>query len=766
MTEPIGGRHPRVDAYEKVTGRARYAADVTLPGMLEGGLVRSRVRHGLLREIDVAQALRIPGVVAIMTARDIPGSRCYGVPFEDHPVLAYDRLRFVGDAVAVVVAKSRAAVEQALACVRVEAEELDAALTVDEAMSESAPKIHPNGNLIARYSLNHGNLDEGFQLARYVIEGRYATDWQDHAFIEPPAVVAYVEDGILTLLAPSQNPFSVRSVVARTLGVEPDRVRVLQPPIGGSFGGKNDFVYQLGAQAALAAWVLQRPVRIVLTREECVIAGNKRHPMTIWHRTGVTEEGRICAADVRILANGGAYAATSPYVLWRAVTHACGAYEIANARVRGEVYYTNNMPAASMRGFGSTQAIFAAERHMDRIANHLKMDPVVFRRRNLLREGSTAITGEKLSSSVGLERALDRALELSGYSEQGPDTRPMADAIRGPKRKGFGVALSLHGVSLGADEGRDYAGAVVELARTGHVVCQTGMTEMGTGVLTAFAQIASDCLRVPMSQVEVHRVDTLVSPESNKTVGSRSTFVGGRAVFEAASRLRGLLEETAASWLGVDRQNVELSNGRIYDRCNTRHAPKELSDLVAWASSKGISLRVEYQHELPRLDWDPDTGQGQAYFCYGFGAQVAEVTVDMDTGKVELDRLTEVVDCGRAINPDAVLGQAYGGAVMGAGYAILEDLGLEDGVIGHKNFGDYLVLTSADIGEILVDWVEAPCDQGPYGAKGIAELTAIGMAPAILNAIGNAKGAQIDELPADLERVFLGRGLKKNRGVG
>lgn len=757
----VGQRLARVDACDKVTGRATYTADIRLPDQLHAGLVRSPVPHGGLLGVDPGEALQVPGVLAVFTAEDIPGKLDYGAPYEDHPILAYERVRFVGDPVAIVVAESREALARALPLVRVAYEEYPAVTTLAEAMAEEAPKVHAGGNRIERHQITRGDVEAGFREAATIVEGEYKTDWQEHAYLEPEAVIAYLdEEGKLTVLAPSQNPFSVRGVVAQTLGLGADKVRVVQPEIGGSFGGKNDFVYQLSAQAALATWHLRRPVRIALSRQESILAGNKRHPTVIRHRTGVTEDGRICAAEVCILADGGAYAATSPFVMWRAVTHACGPYAIPNVRAWAEAYYTNNVPAASMRGFGSTQAICAAERHMDRVARALGMDPVEFRRRNLLCAGSTTITGDELKSSVGLEKALDRALELSGIYER--RRAASASLPTDPHRKkGFGVALSHYGVGLGAGEGRDYAGATLELADDGRIVCETGMTDLGTGVLTAYTQIISETLGVPPEGVVVHRLDTLLSPESNKTVASRSTFVGGMAVHKAALDLRQRLLDAAAKSMGIARHDVRLEEGQFRGRKGLVRNALGLAELAAWARGKGTVLRSAYHHELPPLEWNPVLGQGEAYHSYGFGAQVAEVTVDLGTGKVDVDRLTVVIDCGRAINPDAVLGQIYGGAVMGTGYALLEELGLEGGRISNLNFNEYLLLTAADVGEILADWVEAPANLGPYGAKGIAELTAIGIAPAILNAVRDAKGVDLDDLPANLERVFLGYALKK-----
>ena len=751
----------RADACDKVTGRTRFCADLDMPGTLYGAVVRSTIAHGILLGIDSSGALEVPGVRAVITAKDIPGKLEYGAPYEDHPVLAHDRVRFIGDPVAIVVAESVQALEQGRQRVKVRYQELPGVFTLEQAASDGAPKVHDGGNLVVGHRVVRGDIEAGFQMAAHIVESEYSTDWQDHAYLEPTAVIGFFEEeGKLTVLSPTQNPFSARNVAAQTLGIPHDKVRVKQVEIGGSFGGKNDFAYQASAQVALAAWHLNCTVTLLISREECVFAGNKRHPMVIRHRTGVMADGKLCASEVTIQANGGAYASVSPFVLWRAVTHACGPYEVPNVRVNGEVYYTNNVPASAMRGFGSPQPNFAAERHMDRIAAAIGMDPAEFRRRNILHAGGTTICSEELGTSVGVEAALDRALELIGYEER---RHWLAEHRQdGARVKGLGIALSYHGVSLGADEGRDYAGAVLELAADGRIVCGTGITDMGTGARTSFAQIAAENLGVPTEAVKVHMVDTAVSPDSNKTVASRGTFMGGMAVYHAATDLRAQLLAAAAGYLGTTPGEVRLESGRFCVLGKQAQQDLDLAGLAAWAYAEEIRLRCEYHHELSPLDWNAETGQGQAYYCYGFGAQVAEVTVDRDTGQVSVDRLAVVIDCGRAINPDALRGQIYGGAVMGLGYALLEELGIdEEGRVGNCNFDTYLIPTAADVGELMVDWVEKPDAQGPYGAKGVAELTTVGVAPAILNAIADATGMQLNDLPANLERVFLGRALKK-----
>jgi CO/xanthine dehydrogenase Mo-binding subunit len=732
-----------------------------MQGMLYCALIRSTIAHGTLLDIDPSGALAVPGVRAVITAKDIPGKLEYGAPYEDHPVLAYDRVRFIGDPIAIIVAETITALELGRQQVRVLYHELPAAFTLNQVMAEDAPRIHSGGNLLACHHLKRGNIEKGFQMAAAIIEDEYSTDWQDHAFLEPVAVIGFFdEEDMITVISPTQNPFSVRYVTAQMLGLELDDVRIQQAEIGGSFGGKNDFVYQASAQVALASWLLKCPVSLVMSREECMRAGNKRHPMVIRHRTGVTEEGLICAAEVTMRANGGAYASVSPFVMWRAVTHACGPYNIPNVRVEGEVYYSNNVPAASMRGFGSTQATFAVERHMDQIAKAIGMNPAELRRRNMLRVGDTTISGEKLGTSVGINLALDRALELIGYEDRRQCI--IEPGSHNSHVKGLGIALSHHGVSLGADEGRDYAGAILELTENGRIVCETGITDMGTGARTVLAQIASQELEVPLDAITVNRVDTVMSPDSNKTVASRGTFVGGMAVYHAATDLKKQLLETAADYLGVEMGSVRLKNGRFQINGSGVQSDLDLTELATWASSKGIHLRSSYHHELPLLEWNAELGQGQAFYSYGYGAQVAEVTVNRETGQVDLDRLAVVVDCGRAINPDALRGQILGGAVMGIGYALFEELELNGGKVGNCNFDTYLIPTAVDMGEILVDWVEMADDQGPYGAKGVAELTTVGVAPAILNAISNATGVPINDLPANLERVFLGRSLGKD----
>jgi len=762
MTNSVGKSVPRIDAFDKVTGHVKYTADMEFEGMLYAGLVRSPVRHALLHDIDSEIALSQPGIVAVITAKDIPGKLEYGAPYEDHPILAYDRLRFIGEPCAIVIAETRGQLLRAIPMVSLEYEELPIVDSLHEAMQDNSCLVHESGNLIERHIVEHGDINTGFEEADHIVTGTYTVDWQEHAALEPDVVIAYVDDqGLLTVIAPSQNPFSVRSVVAQTINLAPETVRIIQPEIGGSFGGKNDFIYQLSAQAALATWILHRPIELLLSREESILTGNKRHAMELHHRTGVASDGRICAWEMQMLADGGAYAATSPFVIWRGVAHGCGPYEVPNAKVIGEVYYTNSVPAASMRGFGAVQAIFAAERQMDKIAKVIEIDPVELRRKNMLRSGSTVITGDTLKQSVGLEQTFDRVLELSEYSSWKDKSNPPRSAYSKLVR-GRGIALAYCGVSLGAGEGRDYADAKISLCDEGIITCDTGLTDMGTGVLTAYTQIISDALSVPTDKIHVRRVDTVLSPESNKTVASRSTYVGGMAVYLAAQELKKNIINLVKGFSDLSGSKIDLVDGCIIEEDKPQVKLFELEKIASKSRELGEELSSHVHYELPPLEWNSELGQGEAYYSYGYSAQVAEVTVDMATGKVNLDRLSVVVDCGKAINPDAVLGQIYGGAAMGVGYALLEEVGMENGRLSNLNFDRYLLPTAADIGELRADIVEALEPSGPFGAKGIAELVTVGVAPAVVNAVCNAIGEERDDIPLNLERTLLGHSLKKS----
>ncbi len=754
----IGQRVVRKDALEKVTGRARFAADLFVPGMLRVRVVRSPVARGRIRSIEASRAREVPGVVTVLTARDIPGRNCVPVVLDDLPLLAAEEVRFHGEPVAVVAAETEAAAEEGARRVVVEVEELPPVLDPLEALKPGAPCLWGNDNVFKRWHVRRGDVDQALARADLVVSGTYRTPYQEHAYLEPQGMLAVpCPDGGLEVTGSMQCPFYVREGVATVLGLPLAAVRVVQATTGGGFGGKEDVPSIVAGQAALVAWKTGRPARLIYTREEDILSMSKRHPGFVESRYGFTRDGILVAADVRYILDAGAYATLSPVVAWRGTVHAVGPYRCENVRVETLAVATNKVPCGAFRGFGSPQVLFAAESQMDEAAHRLGLDPVEIRRRNALRDGDVTPTGQRLRAEVGLSEALERVALASGWAEK--RSRPPSP---GPKRYGIGCSVVHYGVCLGAG-GRnlDRAGAFVQVMYDGSAIYAVGTTEMGQGMHTVLAQIVAEELGLPYEAVRPVASDTHMVPDSGPTVASRTTVMSGNALREAAAPIRRTLQEVAASLLGVDDPTtVRLENGKAFaadgrtvgygdvlHRCflERRHL-----------ASSGLAVS-------PETSWDPETGAGEAYITYAFAANVVEVEVDVETGEVEVLRVHAAHDIGRAINPTGVEGQIEGGSAQGLGYALLEEV-LHDAqgrMVNHR-FSTYLIPTARDVPPIHAHIVEHPTEVGPYGAKGFGEQPLMGIAPAVANAVFHATGVRVREIPITPERLW--RALRAGGG--
>lgn len=746
----IGARVVRKDAAEKVTGRARFASDLFVPGMLRVRVVRSPVARGRIRRIETSRAREVPGVVAVLTARDIPGRNCIPVVFDDLPLLAAEEVRFHGEPVAVVAAETEAAAEEAARRVEVVVEELPPVLDPLESLKPDAPRLWGEDNVFKRWHVRRGDVDAALQRAHLVVAGSYRTPSQEHAYLEPQGMLAVpTPDRGLEVTGSMQCPFYVREGVATVLGLPLASVRVVQATTGGGFGGKEDVPSIVAGQAALVAWKTGRPARLIYTRDEDILSMSKRHPGVVESRYGFARDGTLLAADVRYILDAGAYATLSPVVAWRGTVHAVGPYRCENVRVETLAVATNKVPCGAFRGFGSPQVLFAAESQMDEAAHRLGLDPVEVRRRNLLRDGDVTPTGQRLRAEVGLGEALERVVAASGWAEKrasGPGT--------GTRRYGIGCSVVHYGVCLGAG-GRnlDRAGAFVQVMYDGSAIYAVGTTEMGQGMHTVLAQVVAEELGLPYDAVRPVASDTHMVPDSGPTVASRTTVMSGNALRQAAAPIRRTLQEVAASLLGwADPADIRLENGRAtapdgrevdYDevlhRCFLDRRP---------LASSGMAVS-------PETSWDAETGAGDAYITYAFAANVVEVAVDVETGEVEVLRIHAAHDLGRAVNPTGVEGQIEGGSAQGLGYAVLEEI-LHDarGRMVNNRFSTYLIPTARDVPPIHAHIVEHPTEVGPYGAKGFGEQPLMGIAPAVANAVFHATGVRMREVPITPERLW------------
>ncbi|MCS7260431.1 MAG: molybdopterin-dependent oxidoreductase [Anaerolineae bacterium] len=740
----IGGRSVRPDAWDKVTGRTRFTADLHVAGMLHAAALRSALPHARLRRVDVRRARGMPGVAAVLTAADVPGEKCHGLVQKDWPVLAWDKVRYVGDAIAIVAAETPEQARAALEAIEVEYEPLPVVTSAEQALQPDAPRIHTDGNLLAHIQVTKGDVEAAFAQCDLVIEHTYHTPMSEHAFLEPEASLAvpHPESGSLTVYVGSQIPFADRAQIAASLAIPEEKVRVVHMPTGGAFGGKEDICTQI--HAALLAWVTRKPVMMVLSRSESMRVHPKRHATVITMKSGVTRGGRILAHQIRILGDTGAYASLGVPVMTRAATHAAGPYDIPNVRVDCYAVYTNNPPAGAFRGFGVPQVHFAAESQMDIIAEALGISPIELRRRHALRVGASTITGQRLRESVGLLECLDKVEERLRALEAVEGKPAGESSATGRYRRAWGLALAYKNVGLGNGL-EDSAGATVEARPDGTLVVRVGAAEIGQGMVAVLCQIVADAFDIAPEQVEVISGDTAQCLDGGATTASRQTFVTGNAVRYAAQRLKQVLTLTAAEHLGVPPQEVVFRGGMLSDKNGERAL--SLGDVVQLARREGRATSADYIYTAP-----PTVPLGQAgdnHFAFGYAAQAVEVEVDTLTGHVRVRRVIAAHDVGRALNRTALEGQIEGGIMMGIGYALTERFVVEDGYVRSDTLARYRIPDISWTPSIEHIIVEHPVSAGPYGAKGAGELPCIPTAPAIANAVSRAVGVRAFRLPID-----------------
>lgn len=758
----IGKPARRVDALEKVMGTAKYIADRKLPGMLHARCLRSDVPHARIVRLDVTPALAVPGVRAVITSEDYFEHGLYGFPVKDKYMLAYQKVRYVGEAIAAVAADTPEAAQAGLEAIVCELELLPGLFDPEQSLAPDAPQVGPD-----RPDGKHPNfLDtlivrKGDPLAEWAqcpvkLEQRYSSMPQEHAYIEPEGALAIpTREGGVVVYAPNQSPFVNHGNLALVLDLPHNLVRVIQPPVGGSFGGKDDQIYETSAQVAKLALMTGRPVRMVFSREESLIASYKRDPMRMHIWLGADRDGTLRACKFDGLMDSGAYASESPFTAWRASIHAMGAYRYDACDVDITCVYTNNGYYGAFRGFGNTEVCVAIEQAIDEMADVVGMDPMDFRLKNCLRLGDETPHGQRLTESVSVADCLNAVRKASDW-----DRKRAEYATRNTQhdtRRGIGVAALFHGTSLGA-EGHDYAGSTIAVEQDYSVDLTSGLTDYGTGSRTVFTLIAAEELGVRPERIHMQRPDTDTAVESGPTVASRSTMLGGNAARVAAMNLRQTLDYAAADLLGCEVYQL-IRHGEDY--VGPSEEPVRWERVVDHAREMGLALSAQGKWTAPQINWDHHAGRGTPYMAYHFAAQIAEVEVDMRTGNVQVVGLWAAHDPGKVIFPQGAYGQLYGGIAQGLGYALMEQITYVDGYVQETNFESYLIPTSVDVPEIDGQFVEAPFSQGPYGAKNIAEPSMVPTAPAILNAIYHATGKRVRDLPANLERVLLGKDLAK-----
>lgn len=745
----VGLSVPKVDAVAKVTGAPIYADDMRRDQMLYGKLVYGGLPHAKVVAVNTAAAKNLPGVAAVLIASDVPGLNAFGRIIPHQPVLAGDIVRYVGDPVAVVYAETEAVAEQAAALVSATLEPLPGIFDPLEAMREDAPKLYPNGNILSRTTIKKGDIGKGFELADVVVEDTYSTQCVEHAYLEPESALAEIDaGGKMTVWTGSQGSHVMRSEIARALGYPEDKVRVIATATGGAFGGKVEPVIQI--HAALGALKTGRPVKMTVTRRESIMKSTKRHPEKIYMKHGATRDGRLVAVEARIVADTGPYASLGIPVVSQSAAVAAGPYKVSNVHADAVGVYTNNAVGGAFRGFGTTQAAFAGEIQIDRLALQLGLDPIEFRMRNALKVGDMTATGQVLEPSVAFDETLVAIKQ--GLSQL---TLP-ASGIR--KKIGVGVASAYKNVGMGGGSSGG-AGASVELTGQGKVVIMTGAADLGQGSDTTLAQIAATAGGFPFHCVSVISGDTDLCPDAGTTTASRQTFESGNAVRYASVGLSEHLKKAAAGFWNKTPGEV------IFDVEGAVAGDRKLSyaELYRLLIDQGMETRISYYYDPPAVyplrenaDHQPgeDPEHYRIHYAYGFGTHAAVVEVDSETGEVRVLKVLAAYEVGKAIHPQNVRTQIEGSVVMGLGYGLMEEFRLSEGQAITDTLKKLNLPRSTVAPEIEVYIVEDPHPGGPFGAKGLGELPVNPTAPAILNAIYNAVGVRLKELPATPDKVL------------
>jgi len=750
----IGARIARPDAEAKLTGSCRFLSDMRFGDLLHARQVPSPAPHARLLGLDCRAAREAPGVRALITAAEVPGENRVGVIYDDQPLFAEEKVRYVGEAMAVVAAESEEEATAAAALVEARLEALPALLSLDDVEANPEHPIHSGGPIAVHHRVSKGNVARGFAEAAQVVDATFRTGSQEHYYLEPLGCVALPGDrGGVTLLASCQCPFYIQKAVARTAGLPLGEVRVVQTPTGGAFGGKEDVPSEICARAALLALATGRPVRLLLERREDIAYSSKRHPYTIRGRLAARADGRFTAIEIHQDAEAGAYATLSPPVLYRSAMQAAGPYEIPHVKVEARAWYTNQAPSGAFRGFGSPQATFAHERLVDLMASELGTDPVELRRINLLREGGTTGTGHRLDASVGALETLERCAAAVPAEEATAKSSPALREDPGRWLLGTGYGSMIYGNCLGkAGWHMDGAGATLQLHRDGSLSCAVGLTEIGQGAEVVVTQFAADALGALPEQVTLLPVDTAFVPDSGPTVASRNVVMSGNAILDAAKQLRSRLSPLAAELLGCAEGEAPLFEaGRVH----SGERELSLAELAEEAFQRNVNLAAEGWWHAPPLDFDLRKGRGEAYFAYSFATQAARVAVDRLTGQVKVLGVWAAHDVGRAVNPAGIEGQVEGGVAQGVGWAIGERVACEGGRILSDNLSTYALPTALEVPEVETIIVESPHPDGPHGAKSLGEPCIIPTAAAVANAIGQAIGSPVDSIPVDPEEILL-----------
>src|SRR5215475_6511487 len=749
----IGKSEPRADAWEKVRGRPIYAGDLAIAGMLHGRIVRSPYASARITHIDTSAARGLRGVVAVLTHADVPqnslrmelpgrmAEATAGAVLATQPVLAEDRVRFQGEPVAAIAAETPEIAAAAAELVRVDYQPMPGVYDPIEAMKPEAPQVHDGGNLLRAWHIRKGDAAAGLARAEVVVEQTYRTPFVDHLYLETETGIGWIDaEGVLVLRVSTQVLEHFRDV-AEVLRLPHSHVRLEGAYLGGGFGGKEDVTVE--CLLGLLVWKTRRPVQLVFSREESFIGHGKRHPYVLRYKTGATRSGELVAVEAELISDSGAYAALSPWVLLYSLVTATGPYRVPHVKVDAFTVYTNNPIASAYRTFGSIQTCVAYEGQMDALARALGIDPLELREKNFLRRGDSIGTGQVLESEPLLGETMRRAWEALGSVR----------VAEGPRRVARGLAASFtpYGRMCWT---RDSASAWVGMELDGTAVVRCAAPDVGGGQTASLCSIVAEVLGLPPDQVVAVGRDSHFTPRAGTTTATRQLFMSGNAVLKAAREVRRHLVDQAAEMLEASAADVELADARAF----VRGAPSRsvgFADIVKASSATGRPTQALDKYDAPSGPTiDPQTGQGKPFNDYTFGTQAVEAEVDVETGVTRVAQLVACYDMGQVINQQSAEGQIEGGAAQGLGHALMEEVILEQGINKNSHLLDYRIPSTLDVPRIESIMLESGNGLGPFGAKGIGEPSMTPTPAAVMNAVSQAIGGRVTELPLTAERVL------------
>lgn len=741
----IGKRPQRLDAEDKVTGRQQYPSDKRRDGMLWVAVVRSPHPHARIRAIDTAAAEAADGVVRVATARDVPGENAFGIAIQDQPVLCADRVRYQGDAVALVGAESPRAARAGAERVRIDWEVLESITDPEAAMAPGAVALHPDGNVLHEGHFAKGDIVQGFARSAVIAENSYTVPCIEHAYLETEAGLSYYdEQGRLTVDSCGQYVYRDQTQIARALGLELDQVRAIGAYVGGAFGGKDEITVQI--HLALMTLLTGRPAKMVASREESLLFSTKRHAVRMHFKTGASAGGKLMAVQARFVSDTGAYASLGGPVLNLMIEHAAGPYRVPHTRIDAYAVYTNNGLAGAFRGFGCTQACVAMESQMDLLARELGKDPLVFRQANALATGDRAALDYEMVTAVGVGETIRSARKGKLWRNRKrwkKDRRGWSPGVAPYIRRGVGVASQMQGLGLGVGL-PDYCEVELELSLDGRVRLHASTSEFGQGAYTAYARMVAERLDIDPARVEVIGGDTGRTPDSGTTTASRTTYAVGNAIWLAAEELEAALGRQAAQRLGWPAGPARLAADGVIGR-GGRASLEHVLD------PPGLAAQATFHVPVAEVE----LGDGLPHILYSYGTHVIGVEVNTLTGAVRVLDVEAHLDAGQVISKTGLEGQSEGGVAQGIGYALFEEVQFDGGRCQTTNFDTYILPSSLDVPtDIRTVPVVVREPTGPWGAKGISETCMVGPTPAILNALHDALGVRLTRLPVRAEDVL------------